>query len=173
MDLGEIAGLPAHPLLVHVPVVMIPLTLVAAVVAVAWPRARRAASLTALGTAAVGFLGAQLATMSGQELEERVVETALVERHAELGEATRTLAFVMLVAAAAYAARAWSGSLPVPGSARMRSLLTPRAVGAVLAVALLASALATTTVAVEAGHDGAKAAWGDVPSATASHPDDD
>lgn len=169
MELDQIAGLPAHPLIVHVPVVMIPLTLIAAVVAVAWPRARKAASLTALGTALVGFLGAQLATMSGEELEHQVVVTSLIHDHAELGEATRTLAFLTLIAAAVYAARVWAPSLRVTGSDRLRSLLAPRAVGAVLAIALVGAAVATTALAVQAGHQGAKAAWSDLPAQSASH----
>jgi Predicted membrane protein (DUF2231) len=156
----SVLGVPAHPLIVHVPVVFIPLTLVVAVAAVAWPRGRRPLSLAALGCALVGALGAQLATMSGEGLEEQVRATSLVHQHADLGEATRTLSFVMVVAAAAYCARVWVDVLPPPIGRRLEGLLAPRAVGTGLAVALLLTAVLTTTWAVRAGHKGAEAAWG-------------
>lgn len=38
MELDQLFGLPAHPLLVHLPVVIIPMTLLLAVAAVAWRR---------------------------------------------------------------------------------------------------------------------------------------
>jgi hypothetical protein len=152
-------GVPAHPLIVHVPVVFIPLTLIGAIAAVAWPRGRRVLSLAVLGGALVSFLGAQLATMTGETLEEEVRPGSIVHQHAQLGEATRTLAFVMLAAAAAYCAREWRASLRLPGAERLRSLLAPRAVGTVLALALIALCALTTTWAVRAGHKGAEAAW--------------
>jgi uncharacterized membrane protein len=164
MDLSQAFGLPSHPLIVHIPIVVIPLTLLAAIGAVAWPRGRRVLSLVAAGGAFVAFAGAQLATMSGEGLEERVRETSLVERHADLGEATRTLAALMLLAAVAYCARQWAGAVRLPGAARVRALLAPRVVGVVLAVALLATATLTTTWAVRTGHEGAKATWGDLPA---------
>jgi hypothetical protein len=97
--------------------------------------------------------------MSGEGPEEQVDVTPVVQRHAQLGEATRTLAFVMLVAAAAYCAREWAGAVRLPGVGRLRSLLAPRAVGAALAIGLVATALLTTAWAVRAGHAGAEAAW--------------
>jgi hypothetical protein len=152
-------GIPAHPLIVHVPVVFILLTLLAAVAAVAWRRGRPILSLVALGGALVSFAGAQLATMSGEGLEERVDVTAVVRQHAQLGEATRTLAFLMLVAAAAYCAREWAPALRLRGAERVRTALAPRAIGVALAVALVATTALTTAWAVRAGHAGAEAAW--------------
>jgi hypothetical protein len=152
-------GIPAHPLIVHVPVVFIPLTLLAAIAAVAWPRGRGTLSLVVLGGALVSFVGSQLATMSGEGLEERVDVTRTVRQHAQLGEATRTLAFVMLVAAAVYCAREWAPALRLAGLDRLRSLLAPRSVGVLLSVVLVAAAVLTTTWAVRAGHEGAEAAW--------------
>jgi uncharacterized membrane protein len=162
-------GIPAHPLIVHVPVVLIPLTLLAAIGAVAWRRGRRALSAAAFGGALVSFVGAQLATMSGERLEEHVDATSAIHQHAELGEATRTLAFAMLVAAAAYCAREWAGAARLPGAARVRAMLAPRAVGAVLAVALVASALLATTWDVRTGHKGAEAVWADNPALTSTY----
>ncbi|WP_217913614.1 DUF2231 domain-containing protein [Miltoncostaea marina] len=156
--MDSIAGVPTHPLVVHLPVVLIPVTLLAAIVSVAWRRARRAAAAVALGSALVAAAGAQLATITGEELEERVDVTAAVREHAALGESTRTLAFLTAVAALLWFARA-AGARRLPGAGRVRRLLAPRAVGAALAAALVATALLTTVWDVRTGHEGASAAW--------------
>jgi hypothetical protein len=164
MAIDQLFGLPAHPLVVHLPVVFIPLTLMLAVAAVAWARGRRILSLVVAGAATISMLGAQIAVMSGSSLEEQVRETSLLEQHAELGEGTRTLAILMFLAAAAFVAREWSDHPRVPGAARLRGLLAPRAVGVVLSVALLASAGLTTVWVARAGHLGAKATWSNLPN---------
>ena len=76
----------------------------------AHPLDRRTLSLAVLGGALVSFAGSQLATMSGESLEERVNVTATVRQHAQLGEATRTLALLMLRAGHEGAEAAWAGS---------------------------------------------------------------
>lgn len=163
MELGTILGLPAHPLLVHVPVVMIPLTLALALGAAAWAPWRRALALGAFVTATVAMLGAQLAVMSGEPLEERVDESAVLHQHAELGEQTRTIAILVFLAAAAYAARAWHGRAPgLLG--RAGGVLRGRAAGVAVLVVLLASSALCTVWAARAGHAGAKAAWGNLPA---------
>lgn len=164
MEIDKLFGLPAHPLLVHMPVVFIPLTLVIAVVAVAWSRGRKVLSLVVAGTAAIGMVGAQIAVMSGKALEERVRVTSLVHDHAELGEGARTLAILMFLAAVAYVGREWIGDLHVRGAERLRRVLAPRAMGVVLSVALLATAGLSTVWVVRAGHLGAKATWSRLPS---------
>ena len=82
----QIAGLPAHILLVHVVVVGIPLLAVLLVVIAAWPAARRVMWLpTVIG--AFVLLGLTYLTIeSGEWLEHRVAETPLVEAHTEQGK---------------------------------------------------------------------------------------
>lgn len=168
--IDQIQGLPAHPLVVHLPVVLIPLTLLLAVVAVAWPAGRRTLSLVVLIGATASMLGAQAAVMSGDWLETRVRETSVVAQHAELGEGTRTLAILMFLAAVAFFAREWRDRLP--GGERLRALLAPRGVAVAMSVVLLATAVLTTVWVVRAGHMGAKAAWSDIPAArTSGSPD--
>ncbi len=82
----QIAGLPAHILLVHVVVVGIPLLAVLLVVLAAWPAARRVLWLpTVIG--AFVLLGLTYLTIeSGEWLEHRVNETPLIEAHTEQGK---------------------------------------------------------------------------------------
>jgi hypothetical protein len=103
MELNSLFGLPAHPLLVHVPVVLVPLAVLVTIVAL-WPRVRRVAALAAAVLALAGGIGVVLATGSGEQLEEQVQGTDRVEEHAEQGEAAEAPALIfggVAVAAAA------------------------------------------------------------------------
>jgi uncharacterized membrane protein len=157
--LDQVFGVPAHPLLVHIPVVFIPLTLLVAIVAVAWARGRKVLSLVVLGCATVGMLFAQLAVMSGESLEERVREDSLVHQHAELGEGTRTFAILVFLVAVAFVVREWRGGLRVRLAERAGTLLAPRRIGLAISVALIAVSALTTVWVVRTGHVGAKAVW--------------
>ena len=157
-----VLGLPAHPLLVHVPVVMIPVTLLLALASL-WPgRARRGLALATAVVATVAVAGAQLAVMTGESLEERVDESSLIPQHADAGELTPTIATVVFVAAWVYALRVWDGHLG-PALQRVSTALRPRAAGAAVVVVLLVAAVACTVAAARTGHLGAESAWGDLP----------
>lgn len=154
MEIEELFGLPAHPLIVHAAVVLLPLAAVATLVCAATPRARRAYAPVALGLALVATLAVGLAQGSGEELEDQVDETELVEEHTEQGERVLPWAIALTVAAAAVTA--------IPLLSRRRPSVPARTVTAVVVtVSLLAGAGATWTI-VEVGHSGAKATWDDV-----------
>ena len=115
MEIDQFLGLPAHPLVVHLPVVFIPLTC-CSIRPSRRARGRGVLSLVVAGAATISMLGAQVAVMSGKSLEaERVRETSLVHQHAELGEGARTLAILMFIAAVAFVVREWRDRLRVPG----------------------------------------------------------
>ena len=154
MEIEELFGLPAHPLVVHAAVVLLPLAAIATLVCAAVPRARRHYAPVALGVALVATLAVGLAQGSGEELEDDVDETELVEEHTEQGE--RVLPWAIGVALVA------AGVTAIPAVTRRRPTVPARTVTAALvAVSLLAGAGATWTV-VEVGHSGAKATWDDV-----------
>ena len=154
MEIEELVGLPAHPLLVHAAVVLLPLSAVATVVCAAAPRVRRHYAPVALGLALVATLAVGLAQGSGEQLEDQVDETELVEEHTGQGERVLPWAIGVAVAAAAVTA--------APALARRRPTLRARTLTAVIVLlSLIAGAGATWTV-VEVGHSGAKATWDDV-----------
>ena len=161
MEISTIFGLPAHPLIVHAPVVLIPLTALLAVVMVAWKRLTRPLSLVVGALALVNFGATVLATGSGEALEERVPDAneAMVHRHAELGETLRLLAFIMLIVVAAYLVRLWAPRLRIRPDSGLGRALAGRAVGGVLAALVLVMAVLTTTWVVRTGHTGAEAVW--------------
>ncbi|HET6953145.1 MAG TPA: DUF2231 domain-containing protein [Acidimicrobiales bacterium] len=154
MEIEELFGLPAHPLVVHGAVVLLPLAALATLVCAAVPRLRRPFAPVALALALVATLAVGLAQGSGEALEEQVDETRLVEEHTGEGERVLPWAIGVSVAAAAVTA--------VPFVARRRPRLSAGVTTVVLAVvALVAGAGATWTV-TEVGHSGAKATWDDV-----------
>jgi hypothetical protein len=161
MEITSVAGLPAHPLVVHLPVVLLPLAALAAVVMLAWPRSRRALAPVVAALAGVGALGAVLAAGSGEALQERLpdLDPSLVHDHAELGELARNLAILFLIAAAAYLATTWPERLPVRRDSRAGRVLRARRTRVATSVAVAVTAVAVTAGVVQAGHTGATAVW--------------
>lgn len=151
MEIEELFGLPAHPLVVHAAVVLLPLAAVATLICAAMPRARRPYAPIALGLALVATLAVGLAQGSGEALEERVDETELIEEHAEEGERLLPWAVAIAVAAAAVT------GLPVV--ARRRPTWPASALTATVVVVALVAGIGGTWTVVEIGHSGAKATW--------------
>ena len=154
VEIEELFGLPAHPLVVHAAVVLLPLAAVATLVCAAVPRARRAYAPVALGVALVATAAVGLAQGSGEALEENVDETELVEEHTEEGESVLPWAIAVTVAAAAVTA--------VPAVTRRRPSLPGRTVTAVVVVLSLVAGAGATWTVIDVGHSGAKATWDDV-----------
>jgi uncharacterized membrane protein len=150
-EVGRILGLPAHPLLAHVPVVLLPLLSVAGVVCAVWPRARRRAGPVVVLLAVVGLVVVQLTIGSGETLEEDVPESELVEDHAGVADTLLPVAggFTVAIGALVWLDRA-------AGSARWARTALP-----VLGVLTVALAAATGAQTFRAGHSGAEAVWDD------------
>jgi hypothetical protein len=86
VSLTRVDGLPAHILLVHFVVVLVPLTALAAVVCAIRPRyARRLGlALPLLGVVTLGLV--PVTTHAGEWLQSRVGDDPLVRKHTELGD---------------------------------------------------------------------------------------
>lgn len=79
-------GLPAHILLVHFVVVLVPLTALALVVCAIRPTAAQRLGIVLPLLALATLLSVPLTTSAGEWLEQHVGSNALVRRHAELGD---------------------------------------------------------------------------------------
>ena len=163
--MDNLFDLPAHPLLVHVPVAFTPLAALGAVVVSVRASWRQRLGWVVAGVAALALAGTHLAIESGDALEERVRETSLVERHEELSRMARPLALVLLFAVVALVAydsyqrrRALAGG---PGATR-RAGGKP-VVAALAAITVLAAAASVVGV-IRAGHSGARAVWENSPA---------
>ncbi|MBL8777146.1 MAG: hypothetical protein JNK12_14480 [Acidimicrobiales bacterium] len=167
LEISNLMGLPAHPLIVHGVVVLVPLAALGLLLSAVWPAARDKIGWITVGISALCLVMIPFATGSGENLEERVDETRLVEEHAELAE--RMLPWVILLFAAALLvmlffhyrdkvhAKVADGSLSeAPGWMKIASPL-------LIAFAIIAS-LGNVWTTYEVGHSGAKATWDDTPT---------
>ncbi len=161
MNLESAFGLPAHPLLAHAPIVLIPLTLILAIVTVAWRRYTRPLSLVLLGLSFVTAGAAFLAAESGEKLQRRLPngEDAAIVNHASLGGTVKLLAILTFLVIAVYTARIWADRLRVRPDSSLGRVIAAPWVGVVLAVAVLGLSTFSTVWTVRAGHTGAEAVW--------------
>jgi hypothetical protein len=83
MELNDLFGIPAHPLVVHAAVVLLPIAAIGTVIVAAVPQARRHYAPVVFGVALLATIAVGLAQQSGESLEQRVTENALVEEHTE------------------------------------------------------------------------------------------
>lgn len=177
-------GLPAHPLIVHIPVAMLPLAALGVLVMLirrSWYERYRWAVLL---VGAIGTGGAILAASTGEALEHRIREVEgreavrAIHEHAEAGDLARTMAIVFFVALAAWVIIPWfldrratatgatgaTGSTDadqegIPASARTGSPSWLRPL--LMALAAL-TAVASMVTMYDAGHSGASEAWKDL-----------
>lgn len=156
MEIDSLFGLPAHPLVVHAAVVLLPLAVLGTILTAAIPRSRRHYAPVALGMALVATIAVGLAQGSGESLEERVDETELVEEHTGQGETVLPWAIALAIVAA--------GVTAAPYIARRHPDLSPTTVTAVLVIAALISGIGATWTVIDVGHSGAKATWDDLPA---------
>ena len=156
MELNNLFGVPAHPLVVHAAVVVLPLAAISLVLVALIPKARRHYAPVVLGAAILATVAVGLAQGSGESLEERVDRTELLRDHTSQGETVLPWAIAVSVVAAAVTAL---GYQPVR---RRVEQLPAKAVSAVVVVAALVSSIGAIVTIVDVGHSGAKAAWDDV-----------
>ncbi|MFJ5031903.1 DUF2231 domain-containing protein [Streptomyces sp. NPDC088560] len=162
-----INGLPAHVLFVHVVVVLIPLTALALVTAAVWPRAARRLGLVLPLAAFVALVSVPLTTHAGEWLERHVDSDPLVRRHTELGDGLLPWALGLFVLATLvwWAGRRTAAESGRGGGALRWSALPVRIVVGVLSLAVAVGAVVDV---YRIGDSGAKAAWHDAYSKTAT-----
>jgi hypothetical protein len=157
------SGLPAHPLFVHVPVVLIPTTVVAAVV-FAIKRdwfARYGIALAVVSIIAMSsiFLTMQAGAALRAALHLQGQAANLISQHAH---AAHILAYVYVVFTAAlivtFAAQRISGGMAT-GLGIVDRLLSPKSVFTALRVALVLLAIGAGYMVFRTGDLGAKAVW--------------
>jgi len=168
-------GLPAHVLLVHFVVVLVPLTALALVVCAVWPAAARRMGIVLPLLALVTLASVPLTTQAGEWLESHVDSNSLVRRHAELGDGMLPWAGGLLVLAVvvwwatrrtvASADADMDGAGAGAGRGTRWSAAPVRVAAAVLSVVIAAGAVVDV---YRIGDSGAKAAWHDGYSKTAS-----
>jgi hypothetical protein len=156
-------GLPAHPLFLHVPVVLIPTTVLVAIVFMFKPdwfrRYGIALALVSIGAMSSIFLTMQAGAALRAALHLRGEAAVLISQHAQ---AAHILAVIYVVFTAAlivtFAAARISNGMPT-GLGIVDRLLSPKLTFSVLRVALVLLAIAAGYMVYRTGTLGAKAVW--------------
>jgi hypothetical protein len=150
LEVFKVFGLPAHALVVHLAVVVVPLAALATVSSVLVVRWRPRLTAVAVALSAVALAVVWVASGSGEALEEHVDRAELIEEHTELGETMLPIAGGLLAGAAAVA---------VVDRWRRRGRALPAGVVAVAMLLGLASSGVATVQVIRTGHSGSRAVW--------------
>jgi hypothetical protein len=160
----EVLGLPAHPLVVHAAVVLVPAFTVVAVGYALLPRVRGRTEAVLVVLAAAAPLAVGLARESGEAFRRRLtargaLPSELAERVDTHAELSRTLLLLTLALTAVTVGlvvlERSGGHVGDPA----RSPFQHSAVARLLAVVIGVLAAATTWYAVQTGHSGASMVW--------------
>ncbi len=163
--MNQVNGLPAHILLVHAVVVLLPLAAVATIAVAWWPALRRRLGVVVPVLTLVAAAFVPFTTKAGEWLEGRVPHSDLVEKHAGFGDAV--LPWAALLAAASVGMWLLGRYLDTHESARRPWIPV---VAAVVTTIIAAGALVAV---VRAGDSGAQATWQDKVSSTSTTDGDD
>jgi len=144
-----IAGLPVHILIVHSAVVLIPLAAIGTILIAARPKALRLFGAATVIGATVGVIASVIATLSGNQLAQRV---GWPKEHANYGEIFPFAAMAFLLLLIVF----WVYARGVPLN-RNRPLWL-KVFGAVLIVASIGISYFT----VLTGYSGSKATWSEI-----------
>lgn len=162
MELKTLFGLPAHPLLVHLPVVLLPIAGIFAIFFVIRPAFLDKYGRHLVVLSGVGALGGILASGSGEglaQLQNRP-ESHAREEHFEMGETARNMGILFfLIVLAVVVLRHMSKKQA--GEAGFWKFVKSSTGAMVMSAALVLSAVGSTYAISVAGHQGAKLVWED------------
>ncbi|MGA9747770.1 MAG: hypothetical protein WBQ50_09995 [Nocardioides sp.] len=155
----EIAGLPAHPLIIHATVVLAPLAAVLVIVFAVWPRNRWLTRWPAAVGAVVAVIVVWAARLSGASmLEANPALRQLVATHQERAELASlvVIGFTVLTLVGTWSLGGPTALASGRGERESRVVVLDKVMPAVLVVA----AVAMIASVVLAGDAGARAVWG-------------
>ncbi|MDT4921841.1 MAG: hypothetical protein QOI15_2743 [Pseudonocardiales bacterium] len=162
----KVFGMPAHVLLVHAVVVLVPLTCLALVLHAVWPAARSRLGIVTPILALVSLVLVPITTNAGKYLRDHQTVggeiAAKIAKHEHLGSQLLYYAVpLFLVAVAVWALGRYRDGAVVPGVAAERTAAreVPAWLSMGAAVVAIALAIATTIQLYRIGDSGAHAVW--------------
>lgn len=155
-------NIPSHPLLVHVPVVLVPLSMVATVLMVVVPLFRRRYGSLAIAVLGLASAGAVLAARSGRTLEKSLTDAGrtipdLLQEHVDTGQRLQFLIGLYLLLTVVWLVRSRrfdsnsGGDEPFVNQTRMVTVL--------LVVATLTAGAFSTVSTLRTAQSGARSVW--------------
>ncbi len=155
--LDSLFGLPAHPLIVHGAVVLVPLAAIGTIVVALWPAARSRVGWVVAALGVLGFFFAYFAKESGESLLETVRETAAVSAHAEMGDWGVIGAF--LVGGSACSLMLFDLFTKERQKRGLPELSITRPLRSLIGVFAVVLSIFGSILVINVGHSGAKATW--------------
>ncbi len=146
--MDSLFGLPAHPLLVHLPIVAIPVLSILAIVMALKPSVRERYGPGVIVLAVITTITTFLAAASGTSLAEDVGKVEAIAEHQQHGETLRLLVLLLTLMVIAQ-------TIDTRRRGHQRDVAST-----LLAVAVLASAVLSVVWVVRTGHSGAESVWG-------------
>lgn len=146
----EVNGLPAHALIVHVVVVMLPLASAMAVLGSLWPAAQRKFTFLTPLAALAGLAAVPLTIRAGEDLAAMIGMNPAIAAHSSLGRWILLPAALLFV----FTALQWAYFAHFRDRRRWLTVL--------LAVLVIAAAAGTTIQVARAGDAGAQMVWAGV-----------
>lgn len=148
-----IGGIPLHPLVVHVVIVLIPLTGIGVILVAFIPRWRqRYGGLVAL-FALAALIATPIAKMSGENFRDELGATDRIQTHADLGEKMLYFSIALFIVAVLLW---WVGKREAQREPYGRGLTVT------ISVVSVVVAVAATGWVIRVGHSGSNAAWGGI-----------
>lgn len=159
------SGLPAHPLFLHVPVILIPVAAVAALVLAARPRLFAGHGLWVGLLTVVALASLNLTMGAGEQLRHSIgpEDQSMIADHAHAADMLRIL-FILFTAALLVAVAAWRTPGPQVTGLRavdtgLRVVRTSTAIGVALRAVVAVLAALSLYYVFHTGDLGAKAVW--------------
>jgi len=162
VDIGKIFGLPAHPLLVHIPVVLIPLAGIGAIWIAVSSKWRAKIGWIVVTLAGLGLVGSWLTIQSGRTFYEALNEQSQVlERHTDLGNTFLWFALALFFATLALVlwATVRARKAGQQGRELDRRAMARTPIALVLSVLVIVATLAAGFQIYRIGESGAKTVW--------------
>nr|WP_246216648.1 DUF2231 domain-containing protein [Mycobacterium botniense] len=144
-------GLPAHILLNHFLIVLVPLTTILVIFCAFWPAARQRLVWLTVVLAVVSLVLTPLTTNAGAWLADRVHSSPALQTHMQLGNTMIYFSAALVVAAIL---------LAVIHVYQARGHTVKPVVQATIALLLTAAAVAAAVQVYRIGQSGAQAVWG-------------
>ncbi|WP_069163743.1 DUF2231 domain-containing protein [Nocardia altamirensis] len=157
--MSTLNGLPVHILLVHLIVVLVPLTAISVTLSALWPSVRQRLVWPTVFFAVVVVILTPITTEAGEWLEQFIGENPHLQNHIQLGETFLYFAVPLLIAAVLVA---------IMHVRLARGHTVSRLIIGAVAVVAIAASVAASVQVYRIGESGSRAVWGGVGTQSAS-----